>query len=201
MDPLAQRVAARYAAESKLKAVFHAIIGPFKKVYDLVTSREARQKTWAFLKGAVRRESRETRDLGVVIKRLLTGQKVTSAQKSEALHQVADLAKIILIGTFAAHLAAGGLSHLLATIASPADELVGIAIDKPLRRATERFLGKAHGILPTAFYEDHTAADADRKVDAVLAELVNLFFDEVEKQGIDQQALEREIARLVPPGP
>lgn len=163
--------------KDKLKALAvkagHKLIHPFVAMKDLATKPEARAELKAHIKKSIKKEVAETKRMVGTIGRALKGESVSAEDRNHAIHQAADLVKTAMMAMAVTHIFAGGAVKALATLASPADEVVGMAIDAPIRAATKRVFGQAHGLLPSAFYEGVESPDAlmDKIVDAILDEL------------------------------
>lgn len=141
-----------------LHGVWHALSDPFKKGWKLLTDTKYRTEVKDFVVRAAKKEGSQTKKMAQTFAKVLKGEKVSREEKLAAIEQMADIVKVAALGGMVSHVAAGGLAKLIATLASPADEIVGIAIDKPLRAVTKKIFGRAHGILPTAFYEEGVRA-------------------------------------------
>ena len=154
-------------------AVGHSLVHPFVMVKDLLTKPAYRTEVKDFLKGAVKKEVGQTKKMAATLGRVLRGEKISPEDKRQAIHQAADLVKVAVTGALVAHLAAGGVGHLLATMASPADEVAAMALDGPVRHATTKVFGVEHGLLPSSFYESVDSPEAlmDKIFDAILDEL------------------------------
>lgn len=137
-----------------LHHVWDAVTDPFKKAWKLATDHKYRKSVKDFVVKAAKKEGTQTKAMAGTFAKLLKGEKVTREEKIAAMEQMADIVKVAAMGAMVGHVAAGGLVKLAATLASPADELAGIAIDKPLRKITKKIFGREHGILPTSFYEE-----------------------------------------------
>ena len=158
----------------------HQLAHPFVAAKDLVTKPEARKKFSKYLKGAIRKEVKETKHLKDTIKRALKGDKIYEADRRKAINQAVDLVKVALLGATVAHLFHGGVVKAIGALASPVDEVVAMGIDKPLRDVTEKVFGSSHGLLPSSFYEEaENEYDVlDRIIDQILAGIANSDFDE-----------------------
>lgn len=150
-----------------------AITHPFHAALDLIKKPEARKALKDKMMTAVKKEGRETGALVKTIGKALRGEKITSTERNAAISQVADVAKVAALTFVAGHMFAGGVAKALITLASPVDEIAGIALDKPLRAITTKLFGAAHGLLPTAFYE------SAKTVDDVLGALFDAIIDEL----------------------
>jgi hypothetical protein len=137
-----------------LHHVWEAVTDPFKKAWKLATDKKYRTEVKDFVVKAARKEGGQTKAMAGTFAKLLKGEKVTREEKMQAMDQMADIVKVAAMGAMVGHIAGGGIVKLAATLASPADELAGIAIDKPLRAITKKLFGREHGILPTSFYEE-----------------------------------------------
>jgi hypothetical protein len=155
------------------KKAGHALVHPLVAMKDLATKPEARAELKMHVKKAIKKEVAETKRMVGTIGRALKGEKISADDRHHAIHQAADLVKTAMMTMAVTHIFAGGLAQALATLASPADEIVGMAIDKPIRAATLKVFGQAHGLLPSAFYEGVENPDAlmDKIIDAILDEL------------------------------
>lgn len=167
------------------------LIEPFVGAFHLATKKSARKAFAAKIGGAVKKEAGETKELLRTLKKALTpGQKVSKEERARAINQTTDLIKVALIGTMYGHIAAQGIGELLATVASPVEEILGAMIDKPLRRATKKIFGHEHGILPSSFY-----GDGSEKEESLLYNLALLH--EVFGGDADEQDLLRKITNAV----
>lgn len=137
-----------------LGKAWHAVTGPFHAAFKLATNKKARTEFKDSIKKSVAKEVGQTKALLGTLGKALTGQKVTKEERTAAINQTVDLAKTALLGMFAGHMAGEGIKTFVATLASPLDEMAGIMIDGPLRRATKKIFGHEHGILPSSFYDD-----------------------------------------------
>lgn len=182
---------ARAAEKLKHKAghLAHMIADPFKKAHKLITSKEYRKEVKDFVVAAAKKEARETKSMLGTFKKVLTGAKVTTEEKTHAIHQAVDLAKVGVIAAFVHHEAAHGILKLLAAAASPIDEIVAMAIDPHLRKITKLLSGREHGILPSAFYDESNEASAsvlraeynDGDAGAVFNTIVDTVVDQLAK--------------------
>lgn len=140
-----------------LKWVWHTATHPFISIWKHIVSSQAREETKRYIKRAIRKEKRETYHMVEVARRLAKGEKVHPQELKNAVHQFLDLLKTAIIIGLGAHelvpLIAASPLHALGILASPADEVVGLLMDSPLRYATTFLLGQGHGLLPSAFYE------------------------------------------------
>jgi len=163
--------------KDKLKAAFkkvgHALVHPIVAVKDLITKPEARKELKDHIVKSVKRETAETKQMLGTYGKALKGQKVSPEDRKQAIHQTVDLIKTAMTAAAVAHLFAGGALKAIATLTSPIDEVIAMGIDGPLRKATEKVFGQAHGLLPSAFYEGVESPDAlmGKIIDAVLDEL------------------------------
>jgi hypothetical protein len=189
-----QRKAAELAAaqppkqdwKEKFKAMAkhsgHQLIHPFIAAKDLLTDPAKRKKFGKYLKGAFHKEVKETKHLRDTIGKALSGERVYDVDRKRAINQAVDLVKVGLIAGTVAHLFHGGVIKAISALASPVDEVVGMAIDKPLRDITERMFGHSHGLLPSSFYESIYEADNEEDaVNAVLDKIVDAIMDEIAK--------------------
>ena len=152
--------------------LWHMASDPFVKGHKLATSKEYRGEIKDWLHGVGKKELKQHKGMMASLGKVVKGEKLTKEEKSAMVDQIADTVKMAAGVVLAAHFAEGGLANLAALL-SPADEMVGIALDKPLRAITKALLGREHGLLPTSFYESAQTADdlLDSLVDAVLDEL------------------------------
>ena len=152
--------------------LWHMASDPFVKGHKLATSKEYRGEIKDWLHGVGKKELKQHTGMMASLGKVVKGEKLTKEEKSAMVDQIADTVKMAAGVVLAAHFAEGGLANLAALL-SPADEMVGIALDKPLRAITKALLGREHGLLPTSFYESAQTADdlLDSLVDAVLDEL------------------------------
>lgn len=161
--------------KDKLKAIAKSVgaqfMHPIHAARDLIKKPEARAKLKEHIKKSIKKEVAETGHLLTTLGRAMQGEKVSAEDRSKAIHQAADLVKTALVVGIVGKFAAGGLGN--AAIASVLDDVVALAIDKPLRLVTAKVFGQAHGLLPSAFYEGTTNANEllDKIVDAILDEL------------------------------
>lgn len=162
------------------KKVGHQLVHPFVAAKDLLTKPEARKELADHVKKSVRKETKETKHLVSTIKKAVSGEKISKEDKTRAVNQAVDLVKVALIGATVAHLFHGGVMKAIGTLASPVDEVVGVAVDAPLRKITEKVFGSAHGILPSAFYEESENEHdvMDRVIDAIIDEIAKSNFSE-----------------------
>lgn len=188
------------ALKSALGKAWHTLTEPFVGAFHLATSKKSRSEFKAKIGGALKNEASETKALFSILKKAVTpGQKVSKEEQTAAINQVADLVKAGLIATMYGSIAAHGIGELLATIASPAEEIIGAALDKPLRAITKKVFGHEHGILPSSFYskepiEAHEWVDA---LDCMIVEaesndpkdlimrLVDAILDEFDSKDLD----------------
>lgn len=180
-----------------LRHVWHAVVGPFQEAWKLATKKEARAAFKKKMGKAIRKETEETKHMVGTIRRVLRGEKISKEDRDKAIHQFVDLAKTVAVGAMVGHVFAGGLAKALATLASPADEMVGIAIDRPLRKITKKLFGKAHGILPSAFYEDDEVTSAYKDGDEykILEKMIDDLMDELTKEGVDEDDVARALKK------
>lgn len=138
-------------------SVWHMVVGPFHKMWQLATSARARAETKAWLNRVLARERTETQAMWDVARRVANKEVVSKGETKKAVHQFADLVKTALVAGFLTHtfghLLIYAPGELAAMLMSPADEIATILLDIPLLYATEHLLGQAFGLLPTAFYE------------------------------------------------
>lgn len=157
--------------KAALGKAWHTLTEPFVGAFHLATSKKSRSEFKAKIGGAIKNEAGETKALFSTLKKAITpGQKVSKEEKAAAINQVADLVKAGLIAAMYGHIASHGIGELLATVASPAEEIIGAALDKPLRAITKKVFGHEHGILPSSFYS-HEPIKAHEWVDALDAML------------------------------
>lgn len=187
-----------HAEGGKIKAAlhgaWHAVSDPFKKAWQLATDKEYRTEVKDFVVRAAKKEGTQTKEMAKHIARAMKGEKLTKEEKAMVADQLADIVKASLITGVVAHAAAGGVAQFLATVASPVDELVGVALDGPLRKLTKKMLGREHGLLPTSFYEEGVTFTMLRLLEAkpykegdeyeVIQKLVDAVLDELSKSGI-----------------
>lgn len=137
--------------------VWHTVTHPFLEAWKLLTSSQARAETKHWIKTIARKEVAETRHMVAVASTLASGGEVDRAELVKAVHQFVDLFKTALIvGVLGHHFGSELIHdplHILGMLASPADELVGIMLDKPLRAVTRHLLGHGFGLLPSSFYD------------------------------------------------
>ena len=139
-----------------LKGVWHMITHPFISMWKLLTSSQYRAEVKKGIKRAISHEIRATKHMFNVVVRLSKGEEVKPQEVKAAARQFLDLATKILIGYFIgphiADLFKEGILKAAAALLSPLDEVIAVAVDKPIRWATEKFLGEAMGLLPSGFY-------------------------------------------------
>jgi hypothetical protein len=164
-----------------LGGAWHTVSHPFHAAWDLAKRPEARKELRAKIGTALKKEGAETKALVGTIGRAMKGEKISSAERSAAIAQTADLVKAALMTYAVGHIFAGGVVKALATLASPVDEIVGVALDKPLRKITEKVFGAAHGLLPSAFYE------SEEDPEAVLMKLVDEILDQMADGGFEDE--------------
>jgi hypothetical protein len=140
-----------------LSWVWETFTHPFVTAWKLITSNQARSETKFWLKTIARKEATKTRHMMAVASTLARGGEVERAELGKAVHQFVDLLKTALIlGVLTHHFGPQLIRdplHVLGVLASPADELVGLMLDKPLRIVTRYLLGQGFGILPSSFYD------------------------------------------------
>lgn len=184
---------------------------PFVGAFHLATKKSARKAFKEKIGSAFKREAKETKAMFGTVKKALTRQKVTKEERTAAINQAADLVKAALIGTMYGSIAAQGIGELLATIASPVEEIVGAILDKPLRKITKKVFGQEHGILPSAFYSsdekdkhewidaldarlvesgDAASEEDDSEVEALMSKITDAIFDELSKSGLSDEDLD-----------
>jgi len=185
-----------------LHGVWHAISDPFKKAWKLATDKKYRTEVKDFVVKAVKKEGSQTKAMAGTFKRVLQGEKVSREDKVAAMNQLADLVKVAAIGGMATHMAGGGIAKFLATMASPADELVGIAVDGPMRKITKKIFGHAHGILPSSFYEEGVAVTAtlleaykEGDEHKLIEKLVDAMLDEMGKMDLGDEDILRALVK------
>ena len=139
-----------------LKGVWHMLTHPFISFWKLLTSASYRAEIKKGFKKAIRHENRATKHLFSVSLRLSKREEVNPQEIKAAARQFVDLASKILLAKFVGphivHLFSKGILHAATALLSPLDEVVAVAIDKPLRWATEKFVGESIGLLPSGFY-------------------------------------------------
>lgn len=140
-----------------LSWVWETFTHPFTVAWKMLTSSQARAETKTWLKGVARKEATKTRHMVGVAATLARGGEVDRADLAKAVHQFVDLLKTALIvGVLGHHFGPQIIQdplHVMGVLASPADELVGLMLDKPLRMITRYMLGQGFGILPSSFYD------------------------------------------------
>lgn len=136
------------------KKILHTVTEPVHAVYKIATDHDTRHRLTHELGHAIKSEVSETKNAIKTTGKVLTGKKTTKEERRNAINQGIDVAKTVGLGALASHVVAGGAAKALATLASPADEIIGAAADKPLRKFTDKIShGKyTHGILPSSFY-------------------------------------------------
>jgi hypothetical protein len=208
-----EKSAGKPAPKGKLRRAlgkaWHTLAEPFVGAYHLATKKSARKEFKDKIGGALKKETAETKEmLGILKKAVTPGQKVSKEERAKAINQVVDLAKASLIGTMYGHIAAQGIGEFLATVASPGDEMLGVLIDKPLRKVTKKIFGHEHGILPSAFYSDEGEGEkkeGEKKEEldqleaifkkkapeqVLLDKILDAVFDEFSKEGISDEDIE-----------
>jgi len=180
-----------------LHGVWHAISDPFKKAWKLATDKKYRTEVKDFVVKAVKKEGSQTKSMAGTFKRVLQGEKVSREEKVAAMNQLADLVKVAAVGGLAAHMAGGGIAKFLATMASPVDEVVGIAVDGPMRKITKKIFGHAHGILPSSFYESIMLSEAYKEGDEhkLIEKLVDAMLDEMGKTDLADEDILRALVK------
>lgn len=137
--------------------VWETFTHPFAAAWKLLTSNQARSETKRWLKTVGRKEITKTRHMLVVASTLARGGEVERADLTRAVHQFIDLLKTALIlGVLTYHFGPTLIRdplHVFGVLASPADEIIGLMLDKPLRMITRHLLGQGFGILPSSFYD------------------------------------------------
>lgn len=169
-----------------LHHTMHMVTEPFHVAKKLWTSPEARKNLKDSFKKAFHTEAKETKHLGQTIKDALSGKAISEEDRSKAINQTADLAKVALGGVFLHHLAGYGIKKFLASVATPLDEVIGVLIDKPIRKITKKVFGQEHGLMPSAFYgvSMEPAKAASRRYaneDEVMDKVMDTILDEMGK--------------------
>lgn len=135
---------------------WHMITHPFISAWKLLTKPTYRKQVALGIKRAVKHEARATKHMLAVAVKLASGEEVKPQEVRAAAIQFADIATKVLIAYFVgphiAHMFSHGVLKALASLLSPIYEVIGVAIDKPIRWATEKFLGVSIGLLPSGFY-------------------------------------------------
>lgn len=153
--PMADRVVA--LGGSVLKWLWDTLTHPFHAAWKLFNSKDYRKELKRYLLKALRREGGQTRHLWSVVRKVAAGGSVEPAELRKAALQFIDLFRTVAILAFVAHHFGPDLVNhplqVLATMASPADEVLGILLDKPLQMASRAFLGQTQGFLPSSFYD------------------------------------------------
>jgi hypothetical protein len=197
--------------KSALGAGWDTLKEPFVGAFHLATKKSARKAFKEKIGGAFKQETKETKAMLGTLKKGLTGQKVTKEERTAAINQAADLVKAALIGTMYGSIAAQGIGELLATIASPVEEIVGALLDKPLRKITKKVFGQEHGILPSAFYssegdskDKHEWIDAldaaltesdDSEAQDLMMRIADAVMDELASSGIADEDLDAALTK------
>ena len=160
------------AIKHALGHAWHMATDPFVKGYKLATDKKYRGEIKDWVKGIAAKEKAQTKQLVGSLGKVAKGEKLSKQEKDALVDQVADVVKMGVGAAVLGHFVHGGVENLAALL-SPLDEMVGIALDGPLRKATKAVFGREHGLLPTSFYEqaDDGVALLDKIVDAVLDEL------------------------------
>ena len=139
-----------------LSGAWHMLTGPFHALWKMLTSPQYRTHIKNGMKRAVRHEIRSSKHMVKVALRLAKGENVPPQEVRAAAIQFLDLlSKVILAwiaGPHIAHLFAKGVAKAMMALLSPLDEVAAVLLDKPLRWATQKFLGQAIGLLPSGFY-------------------------------------------------
>lgn len=138
--------------------VWETVTHPFIAAWRLLTSPAARTETKAWIRQVARKEVTQTRHMVSVARALARGEEVPRTDVVAAVHQFVDLLKTALILGMATHHLGPALIrdplHVLGILASPADEMVGLLLDRPLRFVTRALFGHGHGLLPSSFYDN-----------------------------------------------
>ena len=169
-----------------LHGAVHMVTEPFHVAKKLWTSPDARKNLKESFKKALHTEAKETKHLGQTIKDAVSGKPVSKEDRMKAINQTADLAKVALGGMLLKHLAGHGIRKFLASVATPLDEVIGVLVDKPLRKITKKVFGQEHGLMPSAFYgvSMEPAKAASRRYaneDEVLDKVMDAILDEMGK--------------------
>lgn len=187
-----------------LHGVWHAVSHPFKAAYKLATDKKYRGQVKDFVVKACKKEGTQTKQMAKNIARVLKGEKLSAEEKAAIADQLADVVKVAVMGAVVGHAAAGGLAKLAATVATPVDELVGVAIDGPLRKATKKLFGREHGLLPTSFYDEGvrhamlTLLSEDYKEGdeyKVIEKMVEAILDEMGKTDLDEKEITKALVK------
>lgn len=184
-----------FTSHPKVKKLGHVIQHPYLMAKELVKDPETRQRAKAHIKNAVKKESEATKKLVGTLGRAIkkTPPPVTKDEVKESIHQVVDLVKAGLGVATVGHMAAKGLVKFVLSLFTPVDELVGMAIDHPIRKITKKVFGKEHGLLPSAFYEGprvfmtvdslpragSVLQEADKTPEALLDEIIDAILDQL----------------------
>lgn len=135
---------------------WHMITHPFISLKKLFTQPAYRKEVARAVKKALKHEARATKHMFIVATKLATGEDVKPQEVRTAAIQFVDIfTKVLLayfVGPHVAHMFSHGVLKALASLLSPLDEVVGMVLDKPLRMASEKFLGASIGLLPSGFY-------------------------------------------------
>jgi hypothetical protein len=190
-----------FVSNPKVKKLGDVIKSPFLMAKELIKDPETRQRAKDHIKNAVKNETEATKKMFGTLGRAInkTPPPVTKDEAKEVVHQVVDLVKAGLGVATLGHMAAHGLAQLIAALLTPMDELVGMAIDHPLRAITKKVFGKAHGILPSAFYEGprvfmtvdslrragSVLQEADKTPEALFDEIIDAILDEMAKDELE----------------
>ena len=135
---------------------WHMITGPLIAIRKLFTQPSYRKEVALAVKRAIKHEARATKHMAIVAAKLATGEEVKPQEVRTAAIQFVDvLTKVLLVyfvGPHIAHLFSHGVLKALVALLSPLDEVIAVLLDKPLRMASEKFLGASIGLLPSGFY-------------------------------------------------
>lgn len=135
------------------KEAGHAVVAPFKAAYRIATVPSETEKFKTQMKGALKQEGKETKAMVKTFGKRLVGKKTSKEEKHAAWNQLIDLGKVAGAGALGAKM---GIVKTAKAAVMPTDELVAVGVDKPLRKVTKKLFGHSHGLLPSAFYQDHS---------------------------------------------
>lgn len=175
-------------AKHTLHHAWHHLAEPFKAAYGLATDKKQRKAFAKKIGDAVKSEVKETKQMAGTFRDIFTGKKVKPEAKKQAVHQLVDVAKVVMAGAMVGHLAHLGIGKLLASLASPVDEIVGAALDGPLRKATSKLFGHEHGLLPSAFYSPKEAEGPDfskMSDDEIIERMAETFLQAMESETVE----------------
>ena len=188
-DPVLSEPTTKSNWKDKFKAAAkklgHVAASPFLMVKELVQSKETRKRAKDHIANAVKKEVAGTKQLMGTLGKALKGGKITDDEREQVVNQTIDLVKAGLLVASVGHVFAEGPVKAIMALMTPADEMVGMAIDSPLQAATTKIFGKKykHGILPSAFYEGprvfHTVEGKNETPEQLMAKIVDAILAEM----------------------